>query len=97
MVLTLTWPRFGVRFDDLSDLVLCRSSTIPLFQNQILNRPSSTGQKCIRVPTDKRGGNKTSFLAISMQRHLRPRIRGCSSFGHEGNSDQAHPVFPSLI
>lgn len=82
MVLTLTWPRFGVRFDDLSDvltplslcdpffffalvyffasrdgrgtknccprhgqLVLCRSSTIPLFQNQILNRPSSTGQK----------------------------------------------------
>lgn len=81
MVLTLTWPRFGVRFDDLSDvvdaviimrpfffswfiffasrdgrgtknccprhgqMVLCRSSTIPLFQNQILNRPSSTGQK----------------------------------------------------
>ncbi|KAL6692207.1 hypothetical protein J3F84DRAFT_384552 [Trichoderma pleuroticola] len=81
MVLTLTWPRFGVRFNDLSDvlmplsyatfffffyswfffasrdgrgtnnvarhgqLVLCRGSTIPLFDKSNLKPPLITGQK----------------------------------------------------
>lgn len=134
MVLTLTWPRFGVGFDDLSDvvdaviimrpfffswfiffasrdgrgtknccprhgqLVLCRSSTIPLFQNQILNRPSSTGQK-LHVHTShrhKREGNKLAFWQNPCSGICARESAAVRVFGHEGNSQQAHPVFPVI-